>query len=118
PPCPSTSALVASVVDIDTSRMLAAGTAAFSSTRSTAPEMPSARSWRVVSDFALASTSPRGPADSSQSTASVYVPPVSMPRKRLEEDLSEADMCSALAEGAHQSICHLRPKSVRDAAWN
>ncbi len=71
PPCPSTSALVASVVDIDTSFIPAGSTAALSSTVPTAPEMPTARSWRVVSDLALASTMPFSPPASDHRTASV-----------------------------------------------
>ena len=73
PPWPSTSALVASVVDIEASFIAAGSTLASASTRSTAPEMPTARSWRVVSAFALATTVPAGFAaePSAHSTASV-----------------------------------------------
>ena len=67
PPCPSTNAFVASVVDMDTSLTAAGSTAARLSTASTAPEMPTARSCRVVSALALATT----PAVSDHSTASV-----------------------------------------------
>ena len=75
PPRPSTRAFVANVVESDTNAMSAEGTWALASTVPTAAAMPSARSWRVVSALAFAMT----PFASSKSTASVYVPPVSMP---------------------------------------
>jgi len=59
--------LVASVVDIETSLMTDASTAALRITTSTAPPIPAARSCLVVSALALATT----PDASDQSTASV-----------------------------------------------
>jgi hypothetical protein len=55
-PLPSTNALVASVVDSDTSSMCAASTPAIDSAPSIAPRMPIDRSWCVVGDLALATT--------------------------------------------------------------
>ena len=52
PPCPSTRALVARVVDSDTSRTSRGATPAPDRAASTARPMPSARSPRVVSDLA------------------------------------------------------------------
>ena len=78
PPCPSTSALVASVVESETSAMAAGSTPEPSSTDLAAPRIPTARSCRVVSAFAAATTRPDC---SSYSTASVYVPPVSIPSR-------------------------------------
>ena len=66
-PLPSTSALVASVVDIETSPISPGFAPLSASTRSTAPAMPMARSCRVVSALALATT----PRDGDQITASV-----------------------------------------------
>ena len=68
PPCPSTSALVARVVESETSATEAGSTPEPSSTDSAAPRIPTARSWRVVSAFAAAVTRS---ACSSYSTASV-----------------------------------------------
>ncbi len=60
------------VVDIEASLIAAGSTAASASTASTAPEMPTARSWRVVNALAFATTVPRAPAwPSAHSTASV-----------------------------------------------
>ena len=78
PPWPSTSALVASVVESETSAIVAGSTPEPSSTDAAAPRMPTARSWRVVNAFDAATTRPDA---SSYSTASVYVPPVSIPSR-------------------------------------
>ena len=72
-PCSSTQALVASVVDSDTS-VISDGSNCGSP--SMAPQMPSARSCLVVRCFAAARTVRLS---KSYSTASVYVPPVSIP---------------------------------------
>ena len=69
---------MASVVDNDKSAMDAGSTPEPSSTDLAAPRMPAARSCRVVSAFAAATTRPER---SSYSTASVYVPPVSIPSR-------------------------------------
>ena len=81
-PCPSTMAFVASVVDNPTRRMSAGVTGSSpasdaSKTAAAARPMPSARSRRVVNDLVPASTAPVA---WSTSTASVKVPPVSIPK--------------------------------------
>ena len=73
-PLPSTTELVVSVVDSETS---ATRSSAACGNLSSAPPMPTARSNRVVRLLAAAMTFLL----SSSSTASVNVPPVSMPRK-------------------------------------
>ncbi len=75
-PCPSTTALVARVVDTETRSTALAGRPDAASAAAMAPAMPRPRSWWVVGRLADATT--RRVA-ASTSTASVQVPPVSTP---------------------------------------
>ena len=78
PPWPSTNAFVASVVDRDTIATSAGSIAASANAASIAAPTPTAKSGRDVSALALAKTAS---VTSSKITASVYVPPVSTPKR-------------------------------------